>query len=111
MARLVGAEGYIGGGLRVQIGGGSTIFISLGKLKCRPTKDITAEIDKLINKMSKQGIKFIGAYWTLGRYDSVVIFEAPDEKAAMKAGLMVADIVRTETMTAVPRSEAIRLVG
>ncbi len=37
--------------------------------------------------------------------------EAPDEKAAMKANIMVSDIVSTETMVAVPREEAIKLVS
>jgi len=34
----------------------------------------------------------------------------PDEKAGMKAGLAVADIVTTETLVAVPRKEAIKLI-
>jgi hypothetical protein len=36
--------------------------------------------------------------------------EAPDEKAAMKVNLMVNDFVSTQTMVAVPREEAIKLV-
>jgi len=86
------------------------IFISLGRLRGKPTKEMTAKVDRLMEKMSKEGIKLIGGYWTLGRYDSVVIFEAPDEKAGMKAGLAVADIVTTETLVAVPRKEAIKLI-
>jgi len=58
----------------------------------------------------KEGIKFLGFYWTLGRYDTVVIMEAPDEKTAMKANLSVSDLVSTETMVAVPIEEAIKLV-
>jgi uncharacterized protein with GYD domain len=46
----------------------------------------------------------------LGRYDTLVIAEAPDEKAFMKAMLRLGDIVATETMVAVTREEAIRLV-
>jgi len=53
------------------------IFISLGRLRGKPTKEMTAKVDRLMEKMSKEGIKLIGGYWTLGRYDSVVIFEAP----------------------------------
>ena len=37
--------------------------------------------------------------------------EAPDEKAPMKANIMVGDIVSTETMVAVPREEAIKLIS
>jgi uncharacterized protein with GYD domain len=86
------------------------IFVSLGKLKNKVTKEMSAEVDRQVGKMAKVGVKLIGAYWTLGRYDTVFIFEAPDEKVAMKIGLVMADIVRTETLVAVPRAEAIKLV-
>lgn len=86
------------------------LFISLGKLREKPTKEMTARIDRLVEKMSKDGVKFISGYWTLGRYDSVVIFEATDEKAAMKVNIMVSDIVKTETLVAVPRKDAVKLV-
>jgi uncharacterized protein with GYD domain len=33
---------------------------------------------------SKEGIKIKDVYFTFGRYDAIIIFEAPDEKAAMK---------------------------
>jgi uncharacterized protein with GYD domain len=31
----------------------------------------------------KAGIKYLGIWWILGMYDTVVMFVAPDEKAAM----------------------------
>nr|WP_246269941.1 GYD domain-containing protein [Methanofollis tationis] len=37
-------------------------------------------------------------YWTLGRYDTVVIFEAPEEKAAMNVVLKRADRMDRETL-------------
>jgi len=86
------------------------IFISLAKLRRKPTKDGIAEVDKLAGKMSKYGIKVIGSYWTLGRYDSVLILEAPDEKVAMKGALLYGDIVSSETLVAVPRNEAVKLL-
>ncbi len=70
-----------------------------------------AEVDTLTEEVSKSGVKLIGAYWTFGRYDTVFIFEAPDEKVAMKAALPYADIVNSETLVAIPRSEAVKLVG
>ena len=56
-----------------------------------------------------KGVK-IRAYWTLGRYDAVSIMEAPSEKDVMKILLPWQDIVATETMVAVPRNEAIKLL-
>jgi len=49
-------------------------------------------------------------YWTLGRYDAVAITEAPTEKDAMKALLRFVGLVDIETMVAVPREEAIKLL-
>ncbi len=48
---------------------------------------------------------------TLGRYDAVVIFEAPEEKAAMKESIMMSEPMKTQTLVAVPLEEAIKLVG
>lgn len=90
--------------------GDELIFISFGKFKKKPTKEITAEVSRLMQGMTKEGIKFLGFYWTLGRYDTVVIMEAPDEKIVMKANMRVGDIVSTETMVAVTREEATKLV-
>jgi uncharacterized protein with GYD domain len=87
------------------------IFISLGKFRKKPTKEMTTEVGKITQVITKkEGVKITGFYWTLGRYDTVVIMEAPDEKTAMKVNLMVSEFVSTQTMAAVPREEAIKLV-
>jgi len=49
-------------------------------------------------------------YWTLGRYDAVSFVEAPTEKDAMKMLIGCSGLVDTETMVAVPREEAIKLL-
>jgi uncharacterized protein with GYD domain len=56
-------------------------------------------------------IKIIGWYWTLGRYDTAIIYEAENEKEALKTSLAVADIVASETLVAMPREEAIKLLS
>ena len=61
------------------------IFISLGKFRKKPTKETVAATDKLASQVEKQGLKVLGFYWTLGRYDSVLIYEAPDEGAIERA--------------------------
>ncbi len=87
------------------------IFVSLGKFRTKPTKAMTDEVTKLTADMAaKEGIKILSFYWTLGRYDTVVTMDAPDEKAAMKMNLMVSEFVSTQTMVAVPREEAVKLV-
>ncbi len=86
------------------------IFITLARFKAKPTKESMAQMAKLSEQMQKEGWKSLGSYWTLGRYDSVTITEAKDEKAVMKALLPLGDIFSTETLVALPREEAIKLV-
>jgi len=86
------------------------IFITLARWKKKPTKEIVAQSSKLFEQLVKEGGKILGMYWTLGRYDAVVIIEGKDEKAAMKALLRWGDLVSTETLVAVSREEAIKLI-
>jgi uncharacterized protein with GYD domain len=88
------------------------IFITLSKWKQAPTKEKQTRINQATRSfedLEKQGIK-MRVYWTLGRYDGVTIIEAPTEKDAMKALLRFQDVVDTETLVAVPREEAIKLL-
>ncbi len=72
---------------------------------------MTDEVTKLtVDMAKKEGIKILSFYWTLGRYDTVVTMDAPSAEAAMKMNLMVSDFVSTQTMVAIPREEAIKLV-
>ncbi len=84
-------------------------FITLAKWKKPPTKESTDRATKAFQDMEKQGINF-RVYWTLGRYDAVAIVEAPTEKDAMQALLRFLELVDTETLVAVPREEAIKLL-
>ena len=67
------------------------------------------ELQKMFDESEKQGTTF-QIYWTLGRYDAVAIIEAPTEKDAMKMLLKFQLMVDTETMVAIPREEAIKLI-
>ena len=87
------------------------IFIMLAKDKEKPTKANTSQATKILDELKKKGIKVLGFYWTLGRYDDVVIFEAPSAKDAMKLAISVKDYVSSETMVAIPRQEALKLIG
>ncbi len=84
-------------------------FITLIKWKNPPKKEIVDQATKTLEELEKQGIKF-RIFWTLGRYDAITIIEAPTEKDAMKSLLRFQGIVDTETLTAVPREEAIMLL-
>jgi len=79
------------------------------KWKQTPKKEMLDQSTKKLEALAKQGIK-MNVYWTLGRYDGVTIIEAPTEKDAMKTLLIFQDVVDTETLVAVPRAEAIKLL-
>jgi hypothetical protein len=42
-------------------------------------------------------------YWTLGKYDTIVIIDGPDEKAAMRSVIRWGDLISTETLVALKR--------
>ena len=88
------------------------IFISLIKFKKLPSKEEFSKVDKLREELNKKGIKSHSWYWTLGRFDGVLVYEAPTEKEAMKFAIESAKmgLSTTETLVATPREEAIKLV-
>lgn len=86
------------------------IFVSFGRLKKKPTKETASGVTKMLDEFKAHGIKIREFLWTLGRYDTVMIFEAPNEKTAMQMSISASDVVTTETMVAVPREEAIKLL-
>ena len=89
-------------------GGDIVIFIGLCRLEGKPSKEKTAKVMEYVKKM---GPSIKGLYMTLGRYDAVIIFEAPDEKAAMKGSIMMSEFMKTETLVAVSIEEAIKILG
>ncbi len=86
------------------------LFVTLHKWKKKPTKETLELAKKIFMQEAKDGGKTIAQYWTLGRYDIVSVFEAPDEKTAMKGLIRGGDLMTSETLVAVPREEAIELV-
>lgn len=82
------------------------LFIALVKFKTTLTKGVVARNLKDIDDDAKGMIRYLGIYWTLGKYDTVVLFEAPNEKAAMNMVLKRADRMDIETLVAVPAEGA-----
>jgi uncharacterized protein with GYD domain len=61
----------------------------------------------------KLGIKVTGQYWTLGAFDGVIVFEAPDEATATAAMLHLSslDNLRTQTARAFDAAEMHKILG
>ena len=87
------------------------IFVSLGKMRKKPDKAMAGNATEMVEDFKKKGINILNWYWTLGRYDTVVVFEAANEKEALKFSLGIAEFVATETLVAIPRQEAIELLS
>ena len=86
-------------------------FIRLVKQKEPPSKESHQKMDALRREAESWGVKFHETFYTLGRYDMVNIFEAPDEKTALRYSMAVAPWTRgSETLTAFSREEVDRWV-
>ena len=87
------------------------IFISLAKFRKPPAekKDV-GDTAEMIEDWKKKGVNMLNWYWTLGRYDAVAVFEAESEKEAMKMAIDISEWVATETLVAIPREEAVKLI-
>jgi uncharacterized protein with GYD domain len=84
------------------------IFIFLLKWKQSMKKEALDKFSKMYADMEKKGIK-LQLYWTLGHYNFVAIMDAPSEKDAMKLLVPFVDVGDVETLTAIPRAEALKL--
>jgi uncharacterized protein with GYD domain len=86
------------------------LFITLARFRTKPTKQVVEEGPKRFEALAGRGVKLVSAYWTFGRYDVVLILEAPEPKAVLHALVSLSDVVSTETLLAIPREEAVKVV-
>jgi uncharacterized protein with GYD domain len=61
----------------------------------------------------KLGVKVLEIYWTLGSFDGVIVFEAPDDETATAAMLQLSALgnVHTTTARAFRAQEMEKVVG
>jgi uncharacterized protein with GYD domain len=73
----------------------------------RNAKDSTKRADAVRELAKKFGVTAKEFFWTLGNYDVVAIFDAPDDTSMTALGLAIgaAGNVRTQTMRAFSREE------
>jgi uncharacterized protein with GYD domain len=65
-------------------------------------KETTHRVGEWSGKVQSMGVSIKQMYWTLGHYDQVCIFEAPDDETAASV-LLSADMlgnIRTQTLRA-----------
>ena len=76
-------------------------------------KETTQRIADWAAKVQSKGVSIKQMYWTLGQYDQVCIFEAPDDETAASV-LLAADMlgnIRTQTMRAFTASEMEKILA
>src|SRR5213596_556737 len=70
-------------------------------------KETTQRVADWAAKVQSMGVSVKQMYWTLGEYDQVCVFEAPDDETAASV-LLAADLlgnIRTQTLRAFTASE------
>lgn len=85
-------------------------FTDQGARNAKDTVDRALAFDKLLVSL---GGRKIGVWWTMGQYDLVYVFEAPDDAAAVTALASVSKLgnVRTSTMRAFSEEESAKIFG
>lgn len=79
----------------------------------RSVKDSTKRADAVKEAAQKFGANMTQIYWTLGKYDLVVITEAPDDESATAFALGIASAgnVRMQTLRAFSKDEMNAILG
>ena len=91
-------------------------YISLNKWTdqgVRSAKDTVKRAEAVRQSAAAMGGRVIGVWWLMGQYDSVLIFEAPDDATAMQA-LIASGMqgnIRTSTMRAFSEDEMTRILA
>jgi uncharacterized protein with GYD domain len=76
-------------------------------------KETTQRVTEWASKVEAMGVSIKQMYWTLGHYDQVCIFDAPDDETAASV-LLGADMlgnIRTQTLRAFTASEMERILA
>ena len=91
-------------------------YISLVKFTdkgIQGARQTTQRVAAWAAKVQSMGVTIKQMYWTLGEYDQVCIFEAPDDETAASV-LLAADMlgnIRTQTMRAFTASEMDKILA
>jgi uncharacterized protein with GYD domain len=63
-------------------------------------QDTTKRASAFKNAAKKMGVKVTATYWTLGRFDGLLIMDAPDDQAVTAAMLQLGTLGNVSTQTA-----------
>lgn len=63
-----------------------------------------------LKESEKAGAKTLSMYFTLGRYDAVLVSDCPDEKTHMKMAMQFGDLASSESLVAIQVEEVEKLL-
>jgi uncharacterized protein with GYD domain len=91
-------------------------FVSLIKFTekgAKSVKDTTKRAAEFKASAKKLGVDVKEQYWCMGRYDGVLVFDAPDDDTATAAMLSLSalDNVTTETLRTFSAAEMTKILG
>ena len=84
-------------------------FITLAKLR-GPMDEAFSKKTEQFMKNPPAGIKIHNVFYTIGRSDIAIIYEAPSANEALITGMTFVDKAATETMVAIPLEEAKKIL-
>ena len=76
-------------------------------------KETTKRVAHWASQVESMGVSIKQMYWTLGQYDQVCVFDAPDDETAASV-LLAADMlgnIRTQTLRAFTASEMEKILA
>jgi uncharacterized protein with GYD domain len=76
-------------------------------------KETTQRVANWASRVESSGVSIRQMYWTLGQYDQVCIFDAPDDETAASV-LLAADMlgnIRTQTLRAFTACDMEEILG
>ena len=79
----------------------------------RAVKDTTKRADAVRELARKMDIELKSIYWTIGEYDVVSTFEAPNDESITALSLAISSqgFVRTQTLRAFSKDEVGSIIG
>ena len=76
-------------------------------------RETTQRVADWASKVESRGVTIKEMYWTLGQYDQVCVFDAPDDETAASV-LLAADMlgnIRTQTLRAFTAAEMEKILA
>ncbi len=84
-------------------------FITLVRFRKKLTQEDFKAFDEAEKEFATKGLKILHDFYTLGKFDNVIISEAPNEKVVIEFFIKLSHIAQTKTLVAISKSEGRKL--